>query len=152
LRWYFLVRAVDLPLSAVDAVRFGLVGFFYNTFLPGSVGGDIIKAAALAREQSRRTVAVATVLMDRVIALWGLVWFVAILGGAFWSVGLLQGEKALAVVQGAGVIVASSAVVWLLMGLLPERRAQELAGWLNGLPKVGHSAAELWRTVWLYRC
>ena len=41
----------------------------------------------VAREQSRRTVAVATVIMDRVIALWGLFWFVALLGGAFWLTG-----------------------------------------------------------------
>ena len=59
-------------------MRIGLIGFFYNSVLPGSVGGDIIKAAAIAREQSRRTIAVATVIMDRVIALWGLVWFVAV--------------------------------------------------------------------------
>ena len=32
----------------------------------------------------RRTAAVATVIMDRLIALWALVWFVAVLGSIFW--------------------------------------------------------------------
>ena len=77
-RWYILVRAQDLPFTVRRRMRIGLIGFFYNSVLPGSVGGDIIKAAAIARKQSRRTVAVATVIMDRVIALWGLVWFVAV--------------------------------------------------------------------------
>ena len=90
LRWYILVRAQDLPVTLNDAMRLGLIGCFYNAFLPGSVGGDIIKAAYLARGQTRRTVAVATVIMDRVIALWGLIWFVAVLGSCFWLAGALD--------------------------------------------------------------
>lgn len=154
IRWYFLVRAQDLPFTAPDAMRIGLVGFFFNTFLPGSVGGDIVKAAALAREQSRRTVAVATVIMDRVIALWGLVWFVAILGGVFWLAGQLEGEageRSKLVVGAAGITVAASLVVWFVVGLLPDRRAARFASRLSMIPKVGGSAAEMWRAVWMYR-
>jgi glycosyltransferase 2 family protein len=154
-RWYVLVRAQDLPFTLPGAMRIGLVGFFWNTFLPGSVGGDVIKAAALAREQSRRTVAVATVLMDRAIALWGLVWFVAILGSVFWMCGMLEGdgvEPAKYIVTSAATIVGASVVVWLLLGLLPQHRAERFAGRLSRLPKIGGSAAEFWRAVWMYRC
>ena len=79
-RWYYLVRAQGLPFTMTNALRLGMVAFYFNIFLPGAVGGDIIKAAFIARGQSRRTVAVATVILDRVIALWGLFWFVALLG------------------------------------------------------------------------
>jgi uncharacterized membrane protein YbhN (UPF0104 family) len=154
-RWYVLVRAQDLPFTIAGAMRIGLVGFFFNTFLPGSVGGDIIKAAALAREQSRRTVAVATVIMDRVIALWGLIWFVALLGGVFWGCGWLDGSAegpAKQIVLFAAGIVGVSVVVWLLLGLLPQHRADIFAGRLSRIPKVGGSAAEFWRAVWMYRC
>ena len=58
-RWYLLVRAQELPFTLVGALRLGAVGYFFNTFLPGSVGGDLVKALGLARAQSRRTVAVA---------------------------------------------------------------------------------------------
>jgi uncharacterized protein (TIRG00374 family) len=154
-RWYFLVRAQGLPFRVTDALRLGLVGFFFNNFLPSSVGGDVIKAAFLAREQSRRTVAVATVIMDRVIALWGLFWFVALLGGVFWLTGNLEGEgsdQSKWIVKIAAVVVGVSAVVWLLMGLLPAHRAERFAGRLTRLPKVGGSAAEFWRAAWMYRC
>jgi uncharacterized membrane protein YbhN (UPF0104 family) len=154
-RWYVLVRAQGLPFHIVDALRLGLLGFFFSTFLPGSVGGDIVKAAALARRQERRTVAVATVVMDRLIALWGLIWFVAILGAIFWLAGMLDGPAAArskSIVTTAAAIVAVSVLVWLLLGLLPERRAERFAGRLTHLPKVGGSAAELWRAVWMYRC
>ena len=79
-----LVRAVGLPFSRYDAVRLGLVGFYFNTFLPGAIGGDVVKAVEIARENSCRALAVATVLIDRIIGLWSLIWFVAIVGSAFW--------------------------------------------------------------------
>ena len=84
----------DLPFTLGNAFRLGLLGFFFSTFLPGSVGGDLVKAAGIAREQSRRTVAVATVIMDRIMGLWGLCWLVALLGGGFWMAADLEGTKA----------------------------------------------------------
>ncbi|MBI1915806.1 MAG: flippase-like domain-containing protein [Planctomycetes bacterium] len=155
-RWYVLVRAQNLPFRLHDAFRLGLIGFAFNSILPaGSVGGDLVKAAGLAREQSRRTAAVATVLMDRAIALWALVWFVAMFGGILWWLGMLDGaaaEVSHRIVIVAGVIVVASVLVWVLLGLLPERRAEKFAGRLSKIPKVGHSAAEFWRAVWMYRC
>ncbi len=154
MRWYFLVRAQDLPFKVSDALRLGMIGIFFNTFLPGSVGGDVIRAAFLAREQSRRTVAVATVLMDRAIALWGLIWFVALLGGAFWAAGMLAGpaqEQATMIVKVAGLIAGVTGAVWVGLGFLPTNRAEIFAGRLSRLPKVGGSLAELWRAVWMYR-
>src|SRR5205823_4926165 len=82
-RWYVLVRAQDLPFTVTDSIRLGFVGFFFNNFLPGSVGGDLVKAWYIAGEQSRRTVAVSTVLIDRVLGLWALAALVAILGSGF---------------------------------------------------------------------
>jgi uncharacterized protein (TIRG00374 family) len=154
-RWYILVRAVNLPFRVADSMRLGFIGVFFNTFLPGSVGGDAIKAWFISKEQSRRTVSIATVIMDRGIALWALVWFVAILGGAFWLGGLLVGDGAAQcrrIVSAAVSIVAASALVWFLLGLLSEARAERFAERLARLPKLGGQAAEFWRAVWIYRC
>lgn len=152
-RWYVLVRAQELPFTLANALRLGMVGFFLSTFLPGSIGGDIVKAAFLAKEQSRRTVAVATVLIDRVIGLLGLFYLVAISGSIFYFIG----DPCLANATLRGLLVASLAVMvgsivtWMLMGLLPDWRAQRFAGRLERIPKAGHSIAELWRAVWMYR-
>ncbi|MSR58097.1 MAG: flippase-like domain-containing protein [Planctomycetaceae bacterium] len=73
LRWYLLVRAQQFPFRVRDALRLGFLGLLSNYVAPGSVGGDIVKAALLAHEQaSRRTVAVATVLLDRILGLLAL--------------------------------------------------------------------------------
>jgi len=155
IRWYFLVRAVGLPFTIPDSLRLGLVGNFFNSFMPGSVGGDIFKAAFIAREQDRRTTAVATVIMDRLIGLWALVWFVALLGAFFWAAGYLQGEvertlKSIVVTSIA--LCGVTLLAWFVLGLLPEHRAQRFAGRLGATPKVGHALAELWSAFWLYRC
>ena len=156
LRWYYLVRAQGLPFTIPDALRLGFIGFFFNAVMPGSVGGDIIKAAFLAKEKKdRKTVAVSTVIMDRAIALWALVWFVAISGGIFWACGLLVGrgaDRSRIIVEMAGIIVAVSFTAWMLLGLLPPWRAERFADRLSRIPKAGHSLAEFWRAVWMYRC
>jgi hypothetical protein len=153
-RWYFLVRAQGLPFTLADALRLGAIGVFFNSFLPGGVGGDIVKAAFLARSQSRRTVAVATVIMDRVIALWALFWFVGLFGLAFWLLGILRpdaGQAARVIITGSIVITAVSWLGWILLGLLPPARAERFAERLARLPRVGGAAAEFWRAVLLYR-
>lgn len=158
-RWYFLVRAQELPFEVSSAVRLGFMGFFMNTFLPGSVGGDIVKAAFLAREQSRRTVAVATVLVDRMVGLCGLIWLTALLGGILWFTGqlpiLAPTETALtfleSVVWGTAFLTAASLTGWLLMGVLPVRWVARIGDWLGRCPKIGHMLRELWNAVWLYR-
>jgi uncharacterized protein (TIRG00374 family) len=154
-RWFILVRAVGLPFRLADSMRLGFIGLFFNTFLPGSVGGDAIKAWFLSKEHSRRTLAIATVIMDRAIALWALVWFVALCGGIFWVSGQLVGEgseQCRKIVIISWVIVAVSMLVWGLLGLLPDKRADLFATRLQRLPKVGGPISELWRAVWIYRC
>jgi uncharacterized protein (TIRG00374 family) len=153
-RWFLLVRAQDLPFTLGAALRLGLVGYYYNTLLPGSVGGDLVKAAGIARAQDRRTVAVATVIIDRVVGLWALVWLVVILGSGFWAAGLVVGPGQATcrmIILTAGAILGASLVTWFLLGLLPSRRADIFAGRLERIPKIGHSLAEAWRAVWMYR-
>jgi glycosyltransferase 2 family protein len=153
-RWYLLVRAQDLPFTMTNAVRLGLLGYFWSTLFPGSVGGDAVKAVYLCREQSRRTVAVATVLIDRALGMWALFWFVALLGGGFW----LSGDPKMAskqnlqliVLCAIGLVVITS-LMWIALVLMPEKLGETLAARLVRLPKVGGVASEMWRAVWMYR-
>jgi uncharacterized protein (TIRG00374 family) len=160
IRWHVLVLAQDLPFTKTNAVRLGMFGYYLSTFLPSTVGGDVIKAAYIAREQSRRTVAVATVLIDRAVGLVALMWLVALIGGTFWATGYL-GDIALNaaaatflewIVGFALMLVVLSVLFWLLLGILPQRRADKFAGRLSRIPKLGHSLAEFWRAIWMYRC
>src|SRR4051812_21231124 len=54
-RWYLLLHGLDLEVSFRRALRFQLVGLFFNTAMPGAVGGDIIKAIYVIREQNSQS-------------------------------------------------------------------------------------------------
>jgi hypothetical protein len=71
-RWYLLVVAQGLPFRIRDSLRIGFIGFLFSQVIPGAVSGDLVKVWMLAREQERRTVAVATVVLDRIVGLYAL--------------------------------------------------------------------------------
>ena len=154
-RWYVLVRALDLPFTLRNAFRMGMVGTFYNTFLPGSVGGDIVKAVFIARGQTdRKAAAVATVVADRLIGLFGLLFFAAAVGGGFW----LAGNEQLAahtelkdIILVCAGLAGTGALLYLALGLLPVRRQLRFEERLKRIPKVGGALAELWETAIRYR-
>lgn len=153
-RWYVLMRAQDLPITRTSAFRIGLLAHFFSTFLPGSVGGDIVKAAAVASEQRRRAAAVATVVMDRIIGLWSLVSFVAVVGGLSWVAGMLDGPTAgpaQIIVTAAICIVGISVAGWVLMGLAVRMDMGRIDARLRQIPRIGGPAAECWHVVGLYR-
>jgi uncharacterized membrane protein YbhN (UPF0104 family) len=154
-RWYLLVRALDLPFTFRNAVRLGLVGLFYNTFLPGSVGGDLVKAYFIAKDTpGRRASAVATVIADRLVGLFGLLLFGAVVGGGCWAAGneKIAANPTLQTIVLVCVGLTLAAVVgYVGLGLLPEDRAKRFGDRLHGVRRVGPTLAELWYTVRAYR-
>ena len=72
-RWWMLVRALKLPFTLPEALRLGYIGFLFTFLTLGVMGGDLVKSIFLARKQKgRRTEAVATVVIDRIIGLYAL--------------------------------------------------------------------------------
>lgn len=154
-RWYLLVRALDLPFTLRNAVRLGLVGTFYNTFLPGSVGGDFVKAVFIAQgHPGRKASAVATVIADRLIGLFGLILFAGGVGGAFWAAGnekIAQNVKLQWIIIGCGSAAVAAVVGYTALGLVSKGAAARFGGRLHKLPRFGKTLDELWFTVWQYR-
>lgn len=89
LRWFCLVAALRFQFTIRDAMRLGFIGYLFNFVAPGSVGGDLVKAALLAKEQpDRRATAVATVLLDRILGMLAL--FMIGAGAAWWQRDAIQ--------------------------------------------------------------
>lgn len=72
-RWAVLVRSQGIALGYLAAFRLGAIGFFLSFVSAGSVGGDLFKAIFLARKTpGLRLEAVASVVVDRAMGLYGL--------------------------------------------------------------------------------
>jgi hypothetical protein len=80
-RWQRLLKAIEVQLPFRRIFALNMVGCFYNSFMPGSTGGDVLKAWYIAKQTHHRTRAVMSVIIDRIIGLLALV----MLGGAMAS-------------------------------------------------------------------
>lgn len=84
LRWYLLIWAQGLPFGVRDGLRIGFIGYLFNQLIPGAVSGDLVKAVLLAREQERRTVAISTVVIDRIVGMYALALVAGLASLVFW--------------------------------------------------------------------
>jgi uncharacterized protein (TIRG00374 family) len=84
-RWYLLVRVVEPRFTLRAAVLLGFIGNVFNLVLPGGVGGDLIKAAYLARMHVKKTQAIASMVIDRIVGLLGLFTLATIAGAFIWN-------------------------------------------------------------------
>lgn len=79
LRWQLLVRAIGLSFTVRQTLRAGFLGYLANLLPFGLVAGDSLKAVMLIHSNPRRkTEAVASVLVDRVIGLYALLLLAAV--------------------------------------------------------------------------
>jgi len=79
-RWRMVLAVQGLDLSLLRATRISLVAQFFNSFLLGSTGGDLIKAFYAAREtHHKKTEAVTTVFVDRLLGLWAMLLFAGVM-------------------------------------------------------------------------
>src|SRR6266508_4443955 len=77
-RWHVLLKVQKIHLTLPRLSGLFLIGMFYNQFLPGGTGGDIIKSYFLLKETpDKKAGALLAVVFDRLI---GLVALVAITG------------------------------------------------------------------------
>jgi len=74
-RWLVLLRTQDVRIGLLQAVKLTYFGLFYNNFMPGGVGGDLLKAWYVTRHSREhlRVNAAVTVFVDRLIGLVGTI-------------------------------------------------------------------------------
>lgn len=149
-RWYVLVRALDLPFSLKDSFRLGFLGYLLNFVSLGAVGGDLFKAVFVAREQpGRRAEAVATVVLDRLVGLYMLfvLGTLAILATDQMS---SSSREVLVVAQGTLLCTALGAAGIGVL-LIPGLTQGAFSAFLQRLPRIGPLFGKLLGAIRIYR-
>ena len=73
-RWRILLKVQQIHLSIPRVAGLFLIGMFYNQFLPGGTGGDIMKSYLLLKETpGKATGALLAVVFDRMVGLVALI-------------------------------------------------------------------------------
>jgi hypothetical protein len=141
-RWLVLLR----PLPAahrppfLEVMRVFFVSTFVGTFLPASVGGDAVRAYALARLNVPTAGAVASVLMDRVLGVLSLL--LMALAGLL----IVRSLASNPVIQLSLVVttIVCAATALLVFSDAADRLARRLMGVLpwQRLRRIGHALLE----------
>ncbi len=148
-RWYWLVRCLGLPFGVKDAFRLGFLGYLLNFVSVGSVGGDLFKAVFIAREHpGRRTLAVVTIVVDRLVGVYGLL---LLASGLMVAVGPQLLAAQLQPIRHVTWIAAGAATAGLLLALWPGFANSPLWEWVTQWPKIGGVVGRLIEALRCYR-
>src|SRR5687768_3319226 len=113
IRWHMILQVHGLNVPLRRTAQISIIGHFFNSFLLGSVGGDVLKAYYVAREtHHKKTEAVVTVVVDRIIGLSSLLVFACIMLPPNWS--LISSTRLRAVVGLMIAMTCACAVIMLL--------------------------------------
>ncbi len=81
LRWHQLLRIQRINLPLWRAMAITAIGNFFNCFLPGGTGGDLIKVVyAVNAAPDKKTEVVSTMVMDRLIGVTGILIVILTMG------------------------------------------------------------------------
>ena len=68
-RWGVLLNAQDLRIPLTRLIGLYYVGTFFSSVLPGGFGGDLVRVYELSRQETTGTLAISTVLWERLLGL-----------------------------------------------------------------------------------
>jgi uncharacterized membrane protein YbhN (UPF0104 family) len=117
LRWREVSVECGAPLGAMQAMRFNVIGAFFNQTLPSAIGGDAVRLWLVARGGAGWRAATYSIFVDRAIGLIALA--VVIVASLPWSYNLIgdpHGRSALLLVDFAAL---AGGVGFLILGRLP---------------------------------
>ncbi|TFB12817.1 flippase-like domain-containing protein [Candidatus Marinimicrobia bacterium MT.SAG.4] len=68
-RWKIFIKQKNVSVPMLKLLRIYFVGVFFNTFLPGSIGGDVKRALDLSNTVGGRSVSLSIVITERLIGI-----------------------------------------------------------------------------------
>jgi uncharacterized membrane protein YbhN (UPF0104 family) len=116
LRWRIVSAACGAPLTTRQAMRYNLIGAFFNQTLPSSIGGDAVRLWLVARAGAGWRAATYSIFVDRAIGLIALA--IMIVASLPWSYHLIAdpyGRSALLLLDFAAL---AGGIGFLILGKL----------------------------------
>lgn len=157
-RWKILLNVQGIDMGWVRTWQLFMIGMFFNLFMLGSTGGDVVKMFLTMREaRNNKAAALLSVFMDRVIGMMALI--LISLGFLYFRYDVLSHSPA------SAALLAT--LLWLLAGAVVVTVGMFVGsafGWVHFLPRwtplrgrivevsaACHMYAKGWRqTIWAF--
>lgn len=150
-RWRLVASAAGLSMTLAEATRIGAAGFAVNFVALGNIGGDVVKAALVARNRpGQRALAVTTVIVDRLMGLFALLLFASI-GVVASGLATQSTTAAVRVVAQSTLVATVIACFCFALAVMPGRPLWRLAFHVRRLPFVGRRLGEALLLLDCYR-
>jgi hypothetical protein len=148
-RWWLMMRAQNMAVPLRASMRLTFIGAFFNTFMPGAIGGDVVRMyGATVSIPERKAAAILTVIADRVAGFFGL----AILAAVVLSINYKAIIRTTLVREAAIIWAGSIAVFAIIVALvMSERLRQRRKKLLEGSGKVREALRHADEALALYR-
>ncbi|MCK4596495.1 flippase-like domain-containing protein [bacterium] len=145
-RWRLLLvsQQAGVPFGRLLSLYF--IGFFFNNFLPSSIGGDIYRAMGAGQENGRKAVSAASVLVERLMGMLG------VSALAILAVTLVVHQEADGYLR--ALVLGFGAIMILLLVLFFNRRTLKIMQILSGkisLWNLGQRLLRFYEALTLYR-
>jgi len=76
-RWYLVLKMYNFSVSLANAFRIYMIAFFFNNFLPSTVGMDVIRGAYISKDKKRLPDVISTLIIERWIGFFGIVLYIS---------------------------------------------------------------------------
>jgi len=145
-RWQLLLSARGIKSGYWKLLRYFLNGLFFGNFLPTTVGGDLARAYLVAEDCKGKSEALASVLVDRFIGLFGVI----ITG----IIGLILVAKSGQEINLLKALVVGIVAALLFVVLFLNKSLVRKFRWVLKLPlveKAEHHLIEFYHSIYVYR-
>lgn len=122
LRWYFLLRAQKVEITAWRTFQVSMCGAFASNFLPSTIGGDSLRFAFASIWSGKPVMALASVIFDRILNLMATLTFLP------FAMIFLRMDS-------------FQTILSISVGSLPNK----IGGWVKKMVKKALDALEPWR-------
>ena len=116
LRWCEVSAACGAPLPVTRAMRYNLIGTFFNQTLPSSIGGDAVRLWLVARSGAGWRAATYSIFVDRAIGLIALA--IIIVATLPWSYDLIADPHGRSALLFVDLVALAGGLGFLLFGVL----------------------------------
>lgn len=130
-RWLILMKVQGIHLQWWRAWRLVMIGAFFNLFLLGATGGDVIKIFYALRETAtKKSAAFLSVLVDRVIGLLALIAVAVVI--CFINFSNLMEHPLTRALLGSLVVILGGSLFVILAGVVVDRLhlTKQLPSWM----------------------
>ena len=146
LRWKLLNHTYGLYSKFPKLYVFYLIGFFFNNFLPTSIGGDLSRAYYLNKESDNKAASLGIVFFERVLGLLATLTLVGV--SLFWLTAYFDSSRIIYVTIGLILFIA------FFLAMVMSRRLYGLFSRLMSLITfydVGNKILKVFDTLHFYR-